>query len=136
MSQKSRHKRNLMSVSQLLSLIAKYADEPTKCLKEVQPVIKPTFLMVQGMPAGDKCSPELVVRVLMDCSGTPIDCEGTEHGAPRCHQSCGHGMGYGAGNPYCGWNSHHHKSQSRLLPVLCLYRFQPRAVNNHVQMHF
>ena len=80
MSQKSRHKRNLMSVSQLLSRISKYAEEPTKRLKEVQPVIKPTFPMVQGMPAGDKCSPDMVVRVLMDCSGTPIDCDHSEYG--------------------------------------------------------
>ena len=34
MSKKSGHKRNLMAVERLLTRIAKYANEPTKCLKE------------------------------------------------------------------------------------------------------
>ena len=50
MSQKSGHKRNLMTVTWLLSRIAKYANELTKCLREVQVIIKSTFQMVQGMP--------------------------------------------------------------------------------------
>ena len=61
MSQKSGHKRNLMSVTRLLSRIAKHTDEPKKCLQEAQTIIKSTFPMVQGMPAGARCSPELVV---------------------------------------------------------------------------
>ena len=69
MSKKCGHKRNLMTVERLLTRIAKYADEPTKRLKEAQQVIKSTFPMVQGMPSGDKCTPEFAVCVLMDCEG-------------------------------------------------------------------
>ena len=43
MSKKCGHKRNLMTVKRLLTRIAKYADEPTKRLKEAQQVIKSTF---------------------------------------------------------------------------------------------
>ena len=80
MSKKCGHKRNLMTVERLLTRIAKYADEPTKCLKEAQQVIKSTFLMVQGMPSGDKCTPEFAVCVLMDCEGNLIDCDHQEYG--------------------------------------------------------
>ena len=52
MSKKCSHKWNLMTVERLLTRIAKYADEPTKRLKEAQQVIKSTFPMVQGMPSG------------------------------------------------------------------------------------
>ena len=57
MSKKSGHKWNLMTVERLLTRIAKYANEPTKRLKEAQQVIKSNFPMVQGMPSGDKCTP-------------------------------------------------------------------------------
>ena len=67
MSKKCDHKRNLMTVKRLLTRIAKDADEPTKHLKEAQQVIKSTFLMVQGMPSGDKCTPEFAMHVLKDC---------------------------------------------------------------------
>ena len=80
MSKKCGHKQNLMTVQRLLTHIAKYADEPTKCLKEAQQVIKSTFPMVQGMPSGDKCSPELAVHVLKDCDGDLIDCDHQEYG--------------------------------------------------------
>ena len=80
MSKKCGHKRNLMTVERLLTCIAKYADEPTKCLKEAQQVIKSTFPMVQGMPSGDKCTPEFAVHVLMDCEGNLIDCDHQEYG--------------------------------------------------------
>ena len=80
MSKKCGHKRNLMTVKRLLTRIAKYADEPTKRLKEAQQVIKSTFPMVQGMPSGDKCTPEFAVRVLMDCDGNLIDCDHQEYG--------------------------------------------------------
>ena len=33
---------------------------------------KATFPMVQGMPSGDKCTPELAIRVLMDCEGNAM----------------------------------------------------------------
>ena len=35
--------------------------------KEAQQIIKSNFPMVQGMPSGDKCTPEFAVHVLMDC---------------------------------------------------------------------
>ena len=80
MSKKCSHKRNLMTVERLLTCIAKYANEPTKCLKEAQQIIKSSFLMVQGMPSGDKCTPEYAVCVLMDCEGNLIDCDHQEYG--------------------------------------------------------
>ena len=52
MNKKCGHKGNLMTVKCLLTCIAKYADEPTKCLKEAQQVIKSNFPMVQGCPVG------------------------------------------------------------------------------------
>ena len=64
MNKKSGKERNLMSVDCLLSRIAKYANEPEKRLKEAHQMTKATFPMVQGMPSGNKCTPELVVRVL------------------------------------------------------------------------
>ena len=67
MSKKCGHKQNLMTVERLLTCIAKYANEPTKRLKEAQQIIKSNFPMVQGMPSGDKCTPEFAVHVLMDC---------------------------------------------------------------------
>ena len=51
MSKKCGHKQNLMTVEHLLTRIAKYADEPTKRLKEAQQIIKSNFPMVQGMPS-------------------------------------------------------------------------------------
>ena len=80
MSQKKGHDRNLMSVERLLTRIAKYATEPQKRLREAQLFISSTFPMVQGMPSTDKCSPELVVRVLMDCHGNVIDCDHRKYG--------------------------------------------------------
>ena len=62
MSKKSSHKQNLMAVEWLLTRIAKYTNEPTKRLKEAQQIIKSHFLMVQGMPSGNKCTPEFAVR--------------------------------------------------------------------------
>ena len=75
MNKKSSKKRNLMSVERLLSRIAKYANEPEKRLKEAHQMTRATFPMVQGMPSGDKCTPELAVHVLMDCEGNLIDCD-------------------------------------------------------------
>ena len=81
MSKKCGHKRNLMTVERLLSRIAKYANESTKRLKEAQQVIKSTFPMVQGMPSGDKSTPQFAVRVLMDCEGNLIDYDHQEYGS-------------------------------------------------------
>ena len=75
MSKKSGRKRNLMSVERLLSWIAKYANDPEKRLKEAHQMTRATFQMVQGMPSSDKCTPVLVVSVLMDCKGNIIACD-------------------------------------------------------------
>ena len=80
MNKKSGRKRNLMSVNRLLSWIAKYADEPEKRLKEAHQMTRAIFSMVQGMPSGNKCTPELAVRVLMDCEGNVIACDHSEYG--------------------------------------------------------
>ena len=80
MNKKSGRKRNLMSVNRLLSWIAKYANEPEKRLKEAHQMTRATFLMVQGMPNGNKCTQELVVCVLMDCEGNAIACDHSEYG--------------------------------------------------------
>ena len=80
MNKKSGRKRNLMSVNCLLSWIAKYANEPEKRLKEAHQMTRATFLMVQSMPSGDKCTPELAVHVLMDCEGNVIACDHLEYG--------------------------------------------------------
>ena len=80
MNKKSSRKRNLMSVDRLLSRIAKYANEPEKRLKEAHQMTRATFPMVQGMPSGDKCTPELVKHVLMDCEGNAIACDHSEYG--------------------------------------------------------
>ena len=86
MSKKSGHKQNLMTVECLLNHIAKDANELTKRLKEAQQIIKSNFPMVQGVPSGDKCSPEFAVQVLMDCEGNAIDCD---------HQMYGKGQNIG-----------------------------------------
>ena len=80
MNKKCGHKRNLMTVEHLLTRIAKYANELTKRLKEAQQIIKSNFPMVQGMPSGDKCTPEFAVHVLMDCEGNLIDCDHQVYG--------------------------------------------------------
>ena len=80
MNKKSGKERNLMTVDRLLSWIAKYANEPEKRLKEAHQMTKATFSMVQGMPSSNKCTPELVVRVLMDCEGNTIACDHSEYG--------------------------------------------------------
>ena len=80
MSKKSSRKRNLMSVEHLLSRIAKYANKPEKRLKEAHQMTRATFLMVQGMPSGNKCTPALVICVLMDCEGDIIACDHSEYG--------------------------------------------------------
>ena len=142
MSKKSGHKRNLMTVEQLLTRIAKYANEPTKRLKEAQQIIKSNFPMVQGMPSGDKCTPEFAVCVLMDCEGSIIDCDHQEYGkeqniglhnvispaamarvtARETYVVDGIPTSIKADNafcPFCAYTASNH-----------------RAINNHVRMHF
>ena len=103
-----------MTVKCLLTCIAKYTDEPTKRLKGAQQVIKSTFLMVQGMPSGDKCAPEFAVCVLQDCDRNLIDCDHQEYGK---EQNIGlHDVVSPAAmawvtaqeNLNCGWNPHHY----------------------------
>ena len=80
MNKKSGRKRNLMSVKGLLSRITKYANEPEKRLKEAHQMTRATFLMVRGMPSGNKCTLELAVCVLMDCEGNTIASDHSEYG--------------------------------------------------------
>ena len=69
-----------MSVERLLSQIAKYANNPEKRLKEAHQMTRATFPMVQRMPSGNKCTPVLVVRLLMDCEGNIIACGHSVYG--------------------------------------------------------
>ena len=142
MSKKSGHKRNLMTVEQLLSRIAKYANEPAKCLREAQAIIKSTFPMVQGMPTGDKCSLELVVRVLMDCLGKSIDCDHHEYGK---EQNIGlhNVISPVAMARVTVWETHivdgiptTIKADHAYCPFCAYTTSNHRAVNNHVRMHF
>ena len=142
MNKKSGRKRNLMSVDCLLSRIAKYANEPEKRLKEAHQMTRATFPMVQGMPSGDKCTPELVVHVLMDCEGNAIACDHSEYGkeqniglhdvvsltamarvtATETYVVDGVPTTIKADYAYCPFCSY-----------ACLNH---RAINNHVRMHF
>ena len=141
MNKKCGHKRNLMTVKRLLTHIAKYTDEPTKCLKEAQQVIKSTFPMVQGMPSGDKCTLEFSARVLQDCDGNVIDCDHQEYGkeqniglhdvvspaamarvtALETYIVDGIPTTIKADNAYC--------------PFCAYTASNHRAINNHVRMH-
>ena len=142
MSKKCSHKWNLMTVEHLLTRIAKYANEPTKRLKEAQQIIKSNFPMVQEMPSGDKCTPEFAVHVLMDCEGNLIDCNHQVYGkeqniglhdvvspaamarvtAQEIYIVDGIPTSIKADNafyPFCAYTTSNH-----------------RAINNHVWMHF
>ena len=142
MSKKCGHKRNLMTVERLLTRIAKYADEPTKCLKEAQQVIKSTFLMVQGMPSGDKCTLEFAVHVLMDCKGNVIDCDHQEYGK---EQNIGlHDVVSPAAmarvtvrETYIVDGIPTTIKADNVFCLFCNYTASNhRAINNHVRMHF
>ena len=142
MSKKSGRKRNLMSVNRLLSWIAKYANELEKRLKEAHQMTRATFLMVQGMPSGDKCTPELAVHVLMDWEGNAIACDHSEYGkeqniglhdvvspaamarvtATETYVVDGVPTTIKANFAYCPFCSYACSNQ--------------RAINNHVRMHF
>ena len=111
------------------------------CWKEAQQVINSTFPMVQGMPSGDKCTPEFAVRVLMDCDGNLIDCDHQEYGkeqniglhdvvslaamarvtARETYIVDGIPITIKANNAYC---------------LFCAYTASNHwAINNHVRMH-
>ena len=142
MSKKCCHKRNLMTVERLLTRIAKYANEPTKCLKEAQQIIKSNFPMVQGMPSGDKCTPEFAVHVLMDCEGNLIDCD---------HQVYGKEQNIGLHDVISpvamAWVTVREtyivdgiptsiKADNAFCPFYAYTASNHRAINNHVRMHF
>ena len=142
MSKKSGKKRNLMPVEHLLSRIAKYADEPEKRLKEAHQMTKATFPMVQGMPSGNKCTPELAVRVLMDCEGNAIACDHSEYGK---EQNIGL---HDVVSPVAMARvtaTETYIVDGILTTIKADYTYCPfctyacsnhRAINNHVQMHF
>ena len=142
MSKKSGHKWNLMTVECLLIRIAKYANEPTKCLKEAQQIIKSNFPMVQGMPSGDKCTPEFAMRVLMDCEGNLIDCDHQVYGKEQniwLHDVI---------SPVAmAWVTAREtyivdgipttiKADNAFCPFCAYTASNHRAINNHVRMHF
>ena len=142
MNKMSGRERNLMSVDRLLSQIAKYANEPEKRLKEAHQMTKATFLMVQGMPSGDKCTPELVVRVLMDCEGNAIACDYSEY---RKEQNIGlHDMVSPAAMAQVTATETYVmdgvpttvKANYAYCPFCSYACSNHRAINNHVRMHF
>ena len=142
MSKKSGHKRNLMAVERLLTRIAKYTNEPTKCLKEAQQIIKSNFPMVQGMPSGDKCTPEFAVHVLMDCEGNLIDCDHPMYGK---EQNIGlHDViSPAAMARVTAWETYivdgiptTIKADNAFCPFCAYTASNHRAINNHVRMHF
>ena len=142
MSKKCGHKRNLMTVERLLTHIAKYADEPTRRLREAQQVIKSTFLMVQGMPSGDKCTPEFSVHVLQDCEGNLIDCDHQEYGQEqniRLHDV----VSRAAMARVTAWETYIAdgipttiKTDNAYCPFCAYTASNHWAINNHVRMHF
>ena len=142
MSQKSGHDRNLMSMERLLTRIAKHTDEPQKRLKEAQLFINSTLPMVQGMPSTDKCSPELVVRVLMDCHGNVIDCDHREYGKV---QNLGlHDIISPAAMAWVTARETYMvegipttiKTNHAYCPFCAYTASNHRPINNHVRMHF
>ena len=141
-SKKSGHKWNLMTVQRLLTRIAKYANEPTKRLKEAHQVIKSNSPMVQGMPSGDKCTPEFAMQVLMDCEGNLIDCD---------HQVYGKEQNVGLHNVISPAAMARVTAQETYIvdgipttikadntfcPFCAYTTSNHRAINNHVRMHF
>ena len=142
MSKKCGHKRNLMTVECLLTRIAKYANEPTKRLKEAQQIIKSSFPMVQGMPSGDKCTPEYAVHVLMDCEGNLIDCDHQEYGKEqniRLHDvvSPAAMARVTARETYIvDGIPTTIKADNAFCPFCAYTASNHQAINNHMRMHF
>ena len=142
MSKKCSHKRNLMTVERLLTRIAKYANEPTKRLKEAQQIIRSNFLMVQGMSSGDKCTPEFAVHVLMDCEGNLIDCDHQVYGK---EQNIGlHDVVSPAAMAWVTARETYIvdgipttiKANNAFCPFCAYTASNHWAINNHVRMHF
>ena len=142
MSKKSSRKRNLMSVERLLSRITKYANELEKRLKEAHQMTRATFPMVQGMPSGDKCTPALVVHVLMDCEGNIIACDHSVYGK---EQNIGlHDIVSPAAMARVTATETYIvdgvptmiKADYAYCPFCSYACSNHRAINNHVRMHF
>ena len=142
MSKKSGRKRNLMLVERLLSRITKYANKLEKRLKEAHQMTRATFPMVQGMPSGDKCTPALVVRVLMDCEGNIIACDHSVYGK---EQNIGlHDVVSLAAMAQVTTTETYVmdgvpttiKADYAYCPFCSYACSNHRAINNHVQMHF
>ena len=142
MSKKSGHKRNLMTVECLLTHIAKYANELTKRLKEAQQIIKSNFPIMQGMPSGDKCTPEFAVRVLIDCEGNLIDCDHQVYGKEKnigLHDV----ISPAAMARVMAWETYivdgiptTIKADNAFCPFCAYTASNHRAINNHIRMHF
>ena len=130
-----------MSVERLLSWIAKYANELEKRLKEAHQMTKATFLMVQGMPSGNKCTLALVICVLMDCEGNIIACNHLEYGK---EQNIGlHDVSPPAMARVTATETYIMdgvpttiKADYAYCPFCSYACSNHRAINNHVQMHF
>ena len=142
MNKKSGRKRNLMSVDCLLSQIAKYANKPEKRLKEAHQMTRATFPMVQGMSSSNKCTPELVICVLMDCEGNAIACDHLEYGKK---QNIGlHNVASPAAMAQVTATETYVmdgvptriKADSAYCPFCSYACLNHWAINNHVQMHF
>ena len=142
MNKKSCRKRNLMSVYRLLSRIAKYANEPEKRLKEAHQMTRVTFPMVQGMPSGDKCTPELAVCVLMDWEGNVIACDHSEY---RKEQNIGlHDVVIPVAMAWVTATESYVldgvpttiKADYAYCPFCSYACSNHRAINNHVRMYF
>ena len=142
MSKKSSRERNLMSVERLFSRIAKYANDLEKRLKEAHQMTRATFPMVQGMPSGDKCTPALVVCVLMDCEGNIIACD---HSVYRKEQNIGlHDVVSPVAMARVTATETYIKdgipttikTDYAYCPFCSYACSNHRAINNHVRMHF
>ena len=142
MSKKSSKKRNLMSVERLLSRIAKYANELEKRLKKAHQMTRATFLMVQGMPSGNKSILELAIRVLMDRKGNAIACDHPEYGK---EQNIGlHDVVSPAAMAWVTATETYVmdgvsttiKADYAYCPFCSYACSNHRAINNHVRMHF
>ena len=131
-----------MSVRRFLSQIAKYANEPGKRLKEAHQMTRANFPMVQGMPSGDKCTPELAVHVLMDCEGNATACDHPEYGK---EQNIGlHDVISPAAMARVTATETYIvdgvpttiKADYAYCPFCAYACLNNRAINNHVRLHF
>ena len=97
--------------------------------------------MVQWMPSGNKCTPEFAVHVLMDCEGSPIDCDHPMYGK---EQNIGlHDViSLVAMARVTAWETYivdgiptTSKADNAFCPFCTYTALNHRAINNHVRMH-